>query len=389
MDIDIKKLESNIDLTSYDKIIKENLEEQANKNIKIIEQKVIIAARDFLKTFQKAQEKLYEAELIANKLQRIRDIYKEKIGMDSKKKLSNEDIENIKIISNYGDYSALTKYMNDIFNEEIMSEVYAKLEFFNNAVVEFLTGRPLKTIVVIEDKDNNPILYEVNMEEFIRNNLKRTYSSGNTIRMIGKFSISSTSVASTIGSLTQIKVAENITLENTYKDIQQRQRIAKKNDTSRLMQKIKNQQYAAKLTGEGDIIEAYIFFLMKGIQFNLSKEENVRDYVQKGIIDQVDSVAGIFQGDISENELLEQFQGFDYAIKMGKNASYLKLSENISYAENILKLFKNKSDIKSFLMAEVEKQQKEKKKSARTQITKVAAKEVPKELQKYIKNLTT
>lgn len=124
--------------------------------------------------------------------------------------------------------------------------------------------------------------------------------------------------------------------------------------------------------------EAYSFFYFTGkYNFNQEREQNVNTFIMEGVV-KVDAISGLYQGDISEEEL-----AYDYAIKKG-NASFLQLGQVIKLSEKILTAAKNKENIISLVMKEYDEEKEKNKDIIRTEVSKVGSQVVSRELKRYL-----
>lgn len=119
--------------------------------------------------------------------------------------------------------------MLELFNDQKVKELYKKAEIFNSAIIKATKGKELKTIVSVLDKNNIPILYEVDMQKFIDERMKFGYSSGSIANLVANFNIDSINTAEKLSSLKKIdNNKDNSHLNKTFQDILNRYTISGK-----------------------------------------------------------------------------------------------------------------------------------------------------------------
>lgn len=70
-----QKLKTNLDLEQFEATIQKAQEVQAKGVADILSNEIVLAANNFLLSVKQAQETIYKAELIANKLKHLRHLY--------------------------------------------------------------------------------------------------------------------------------------------------------------------------------------------------------------------------------------------------------------------------------------------------------------------------
>lgn len=337
-----RNLYSDLDLSQFKNDVQKAQEQQVSQATNEISNNVILAANDFLSALQEAQDKIHEAEIIANNLKEIRHKF---LIMTGEKKWDNKTSGARTVFTNstYSNYNQLKEHMKELFQDQAIKELTKKADKFNTQIVKALKGKELQTIITVEDVSGKPVLFKVtNMDKLIDERMNFDYSSKGIARLSVRFNINSLNIAEKLSYLEKIENDENDNelqkLQSTYQDVLTRYKLAKGNYV--LWHKAKK-WYKAKVSAQGDIIETYnyLFFTQKYIGiFNGNREEDVETFMftQQAT---VDAVSGLYQGDISEEELI-----YDYAIKQG-NASFLSMVQMAHLAEDILLKAKNKENI--------------------------------------------
>lgn len=337
-----RNLYTNLDLSQFKTTIEEAQKQQVSQAVDEISNDVVLAANEFLFALKDAQDKIYEAEVIANNLKEIRHKF---LAMTGEKKWDNK-ISGARTIftnSKYSNYNQMKDHMKNLFQDQAVKELTKKADKFNNQIVKALQRKELQTIITVEDSEGKPILFRVtDMDQLIEDRMNFDYSSKRIARLSVRFNISSLNIAEKLSYLEKIEMNENDSdlqrLQSTYQDVIARYKLAKGNYV--LWHKTRK-WYKAKVSAQGDIIETYnyLYFTQKYKNlFNEDREKNVEKYM---LIQQatVDAISGLYQGDISEEELI-----YDYAIKQG-NASFLSMVQMAHLAEDILLKAKNKGSI--------------------------------------------
>lgn len=375
-----QNLYSNLNLSQFKTTIEDAQKQQVSQEVDNISNEIIIAANDFLYTLQNAQDKIYEAEVIANTLKEIRHKFLAETGQkkwDNKNSSSQINLIN----SNYNSYNQLKDHMKQLFQDQSIKDLAKKADIFNAKIVKSLQGKELQTIITIDDPEGKPVLFRVkDMGKLIDDRMNFDYSSKGIARLSARFNITSINIAEKLEYLEKIEDENNQDLQklqNTYQDVLTRYKLARGN----YVLWYKNKKwFKAKVSSQGDIIETYnyLYFTQKyKNMFGQDREENVESYMlmQKAT---VDAVSGLYQGDISEEELI-----YDYAIKQG-NASFLSMVQMASLAENILINAKNKSQIMEVVQAAYAEDLKLHDNETRTEITEGIARKATKALHEYI-----
>ena len=375
-----QKIKTNLDLSQFEKTIEQAQRAQATEAVNDVSNEIILAANNFLLSVKEAQDTIYQAELIANKLKHFRHMYTKLLPKNRGKEQSwkNSFAENISFDGQYQNYNEAKDKMIELFNNQKVKELYKKAEIFNNAIIKATKkGKELKTVVSILDKNNIPVLYEVDMQKFIEERMSFGYSSGSIANLVANFNVSSIDIADKLSSLKSMdNDKDNTNLNKTFQDVLERYKISKKKRY--VMQKLNDGWRKAKVGSQGDLAEAYSFFYFTGkYNFNQEREQNVNTFIMEGVV-KVDAISGLYQGDISEEEL-----AYDYAIKKG-NASFLQLGQVIKLSEKILTAAKNKENIISLVMKEYDEEKEKNKDIIRTEVSKVGSQVVSRELKRYL-----
>ena len=119
-------------------------------------------------------------------------------------------------------------------------------------------------------------------------------------------------------------------LKTTYKEVMHRYEIARDRKTYMVMWDKGDYWEKWKVSSAGDINEAYAKFILENQpdpSFTLGMEENIEDYVTKGVA-LVDNISGLLQGDVSIGNI-------EYGIKSA-GASSLGLAQMKRLAQKIL-----------------------------------------------------
>lgn len=375
-----QKIKTNLDLSQFEKTIEQAQRVQATEAVNDVSNEIILAANNFLLSVKEAQDTIYQAELIANKLKHFRHMYTKLLPKNRGKEQSwkNSFAENISFDGQYQNYNEAKDKMIELFNNQKVKELYKKAEIFNSAIIKATKkGKELKTVVSILDKNNIPVLYEVDMQKFIEERMSFGYSSGSIANLVANFNVSSIDIADKLSSLKRMdNDKDNTNLNKTFQDVLERYKISKKKRY--VMQKLNDGWRKAKVGSQGDLAEAYSFFYFTGkYNFNQEREQNVNTFIMEGVV-KVDAISGLYQGDISEEEL-----AYDYAIKKG-NASFLQLGQVIKLSEKILTAAKNKENIISLIMKEYDEEKEKNKDIIRTEVSKVGSQVVSRELKRYL-----
>ena len=378
-----ESLNSNLDLKDFNYLVEQAQNKQISEELNEIELGVTLAAREFLIAVQNAQDTIRQAEIIANKLKQIRHIYQNSLPKIRNKtqQWKGSFAENIEFSDQelFSNYNEAKDYMNQLFNSEVIKEVYKKAELFNNKLIQLTQGRELRTIISIIGENGAPQLYEiVDMENFIEERMKFGYSSGKIANLSANFNVGSIQIAEKLKSLKKIdNNKDHSKLNDTIIDILKRYSISGKRRY--IMWKLEDGWHKAKVPTQGDFAEAYSYFYFSGkYDFNEDRESNIDTFIMKGVVN-VDAISGMYQGDISLSD-----QVYDYAIKKG-NASFLELAQMVKLTEQILLTVKNKGNLKKLINEEYQKEKDKNKDAIRVEISKVGAQSVSKKLKEYLK----
>lgn len=377
-----QNLYTNLDLKNFEETIQKVQKEQQISDIaNNISNEVILAANDFLLSLKEAQQKIYEAEQIANNLKSIRHKF---LAITKEKKWDNKNFGEKALLSNseYKNYNQLKNHMSELFNDKSIKELTKKADIFNTKIIKATKGKELQTIITVEDSNGKPILFKVsNMAALIEDRMKFDYSSKGIARLSIRFNITSINIAEKLSYLEKIEDDENDNdlqkLQNVYQDVSNRYQLAR---GSYVLWKKSNKWFKAKVSAKGDIIETYNYFYFtkkyKGL-FNAGREENVETFMltQQAT---VDAVSGLYTGDISEEELI-----YDYAIKQG-NASFLSMIQMAHLAEDILIKAKNKENIIDIIQDAYNADVKSHEGEVRTEISEGGGRQVTKILRDYL-----
>lgn len=227
-----QKIKTNLDLSQFEKTIEQAQRAQATEAVNDVSNEIILAANNFLLSVKEAQDTIYQAELIANKLKHFRHMYTKLLPKNRGKEQSwkNSFAENISFDGQYQNYNEAKDKMIELFNNQKVKELYKKAEIFNNAIIKATKkGKELKTVVSILDKNNIPVLYEVDMQKFIEERMSFGYSSGSIANLVANFNVSSIDIADKLSSLKSMdNDKDNTNLNKTFQDVLERYKISKK-----------------------------------------------------------------------------------------------------------------------------------------------------------------
>ena len=268
---------------------------------------------------------------------------------------------------------------NELKNQEI-EKLYKAAFTFHDEINKIL-GQEVRTIIILEDNEGNPLLFSLTKDDIFNNNILSFEETSKTARLTARFRTNAQQMRNAgISAIQRDEFNDNLNIDNlnqSYKNIINRY------DTYKqlvlwLYPTNPKTWNKSKVSARGDIAEAYAMFFLKKAQYNFQSsnlEENIHYFMTLGVAN-VDNVSGLLQGDVSDGK-------YEYAIKSA-NASYMSILQMITLAQDIIN--KNKYSL-SDLQKKKEDLAKQKQK-IRNPISQVLEKELNEEFSNLIQNLT-
>jgi hypothetical protein len=318
-----KQFSVNIDKKDIDNIIQTITEQeikQLDNNIQQDNLQLKLIAAKFLKVALNTQEKIQKIENMMFNQQKIRKQIKKDLGITGRL-LPQHETENY--IKNR------EELQNELKNKEIENLYNAAFTFHED--INRILGQEVQTIIVLEDKEGNPLLFSLSKEEIFNNNILSFEETSKTARLTARFRTSAQQMKNAgISAIQRDDFNDDLNINNlnkSYKDIIYRY------DTYKqivLWMYPMGTWNKSKVSARGDIAEAYAMFFLKKVQYNFqsnNSEENIHYFMTLGVAN-VDNVSGLLQGDVSNKQ-------YEYAIKSA-NASYMSIIQMITLAQDIV-----------------------------------------------------
>ena len=285
-----------------------------------------IKAINFLKIVNECQEKIQTIEAMMLSQKKLRDQIRAELGVTGR------------FLSKYetDEYKKNREELNNKLRDQEVEKMYKAAFQFHDDLNAAL-GKKVKTIILLEGENGNPILFDTSMTEIFDNNVLSYGETSKTARLTARFKVNADKmIQAGINAINRddLKLNDKLNIEGlneSYKTVLYRY------DTyDRLVLWLypKNVWNWSKISARGDIAEAYSMFFLTDAKYNFDKEreENIHHFMLEGVAN-VDNISGLLQGDVSNGE-------YEYAIKSA-DASYMSIVQIIPLAEKIVNPKKN------------------------------------------------
>ena len=279
------------------------------------------SAAKFLQIVSETQEKIRNIENMMMTQKKLRNKIRKELGVTGRFLPQYETDEYIK---------NREELNNDLRSQEV-EKIYDAAFTFHEEINAVL-GQEVKTIILLQNKEGEPFLFEVSKEELLNNNILSFEETSKTARLNARFKV----------TIDQMRQAGIKAIERDDLEINDKLNINKLNETyktvlyrydtyKRLVLWLfpKGVWNWSKISARGDIAEAYSMFFLKKAEYNFQKdlETNINYFMVLGV-QEVDNVSGLLQGDISSGQ-------YEYAIKSA-DASYMSVQQMIPLATEIV-----------------------------------------------------
>jgi hypothetical protein len=308
-----------------DKIIQDISEQeilQLNDNIDqdIIQLKKI--AVKFLKVATEVQERVNRIETLMLHQKKLRKQIKAELGIVGRF-LPKYETDTYRIHKE--------ELQNELKSQEI-ERLYQAAFVFHDDINKIL-GQEVRTVIVLEDNEGNPLVFPLTKEEIFNNSILSFEETSKTARLTARFRTNVQQMRNAgISAMQRDNFNDNLNIDNlnqSYKTILYRY------DTYKqlvlwLYPNNPKTWNKSKVSARGDIAEAYAMFFLKKAQYDFQSnnlEENIHYFMTLGVAN-VDNVSGLLQGDITDGQ-------FEYAIKSA-DASYMSILQMIKLAQDIV-----------------------------------------------------
>lgn len=356
-------------------VINEILEEVTDVEIENLEE---IIKQDSIGLKKIAALYLQKIQGVTEQIQQI------EAGFYVQKKLRKQIMAELKVTGRFltsyetDEYKKNKDQVKELLKDNKVKELYKVSFNFHDQLNEFL-GQKVKTILVLEDDEGNPIVYEVNKEDLFNNNFLSFEETSKSARLAARFKTSAENMFK--ASIPAIN-RDNLIPEDpqfnlkglnlAYKIVLYRFDTYNKLVLWEYPDKIWNKM---KVSARGDISEAYASFFLRKTQykFNNTQNKNIDDFMMEGVY-LVDNVSGLLQGDVEDGII-------QYAIKSA-DASYMSILQMITLAQRIV-------NEKNFSVQDLQKEKSRlasKKQKARQKLERGLIDKIDDSLQEAIRN---
>ena len=279
------------------------------------------SAIKFLQIVVETQEKIRNIEYMMMAQKNLRNKIRKELGVTGRFLPQYETDE----------YIRHREELNNSLRSQEVEKLYDAAFSFHEEINAIL-GQEVRTVILLQDKEGQPYLFEVSKEELLNNNILSFEETSKTARLNARFKV----------SIDQMRQAGIKAIERDDLGIDDKLNISRLNETyktvlyrydtyKRLVLWLypKGVWNWSKISARGDIAEAYSMFFLKKAEYDFQGdlEKNINFFMVLGV-QEVDNVSGLLQGDISTGQ-------YEYAIKSA-DASYMSVQQMIPLAEEIV-----------------------------------------------------